>query len=311
MPLDPQVKELLQILQQMVGSPLSSLSPTEARKQAAQLRSKPLRPQAIERIENLTIPGPNGEIPIRIYTPEVSENLPILVFFHGGGWVLGDLEAADPACRVVAASAGCMIVSVDYRLAPEHKFPAPVEDAYAATCWVAKNAENIGGNPHKISVVGDSAGGNLAAAVSLMARDRGQPSLASQILIYPVTSYGFDTESYQLYKQGDCGLSYDDMAWFWNHYLNQKSDGQNPYASPLLAPDLTNLPPAFIITAECDVLRDEGEAYAAKLQSAGVPVKLQRYQGMIHGFVGMAPVLDGGKKALQDIVTYIRESCFQ
>ncbi|MGE5659530.1 MAG: alpha/beta hydrolase [Actinomycetota bacterium] len=308
MPLNPKAKEILQQLQQVLASPLHSLSPEQARGQLAQIYGKPLRPQAVKRVENQRIPGPGGDIPIRIYTPESSHLLPILVYFHGGGWVLGDLDIADPICRSLAADGRCIVVSVDYRLAPENKFPAALEDAYAAIQWVAENGGALGGDRAKIGVGGDSAGGNLAAAVALMARDRGQPPLAYQLLLYPVTCHRLDTDSYQQYGQGEYGVSSDEMVWFWNHYLNAETNRNHPYISPLLAENLTHLPPALVITAEYDVLRDEGETYAVKLQSAGVPVKLQRYEGMIHGFIGMATVLEEGKKALQDIALHLQET---
>ncbi|MCL1472423.1 alpha/beta hydrolase [Argonema antarcticum] len=306
MPLDPQVQKLLQQLGQLELPPLTTLSPSQARELAAKLRGKPLRPLAIANVENCTI---TGDIAIRIYTPHGKKALPVLVFFHGGGWVLGDLDVADSTCRSLAKDAGCVVVSVDYRLAPEHKFPAAVEDAYAATVWVANNAGAINADVTRIAVAGDSAGGNLAAAVALMARDREEPVLAYQVLIYPVTQYAFDTESYREYTEG-CGLTKEEMIWFWHHYLANTADGENPYASPLLAENLSQLPPALIITAECDVLRDEALAYATRLRSAGVSVYLKQYDGMIHGFVGMAQVLDGGKNAIADIAAQLR-SVFQ
>ena len=305
MSLDPQVQEFLEQFDRLGLPTLSSLEPVEAREIAAKLRGKPLKLQAVLRVENRAIPGADGDIPVRIYTPKSSAPLPVLVYFHGGGWVLGDLDAADPICRSLANGAECVVVSADYRLAPEHKFPVAVEDAFAATRWVAQNAAAIGGDTDRIAVAGDSAGGNLAAAVALMARDRGEPHLAYQLLIYPVTQYGFDTESYRQYERG-YGLSKDDMVWFWDRYLPRAADGQNSYASPLLAGSLSHLPPALIVTAECDVLRDEAEAYAARLEKAGVPVRLWRYDGMIHNFIGLAPVVDRGKQALAEIAGQLR-----
>lgn len=197
------------------------------------------------------------------------------------------------------------MVSVDYALAPEHKFPAPVEDCYAAAKWVAENANAIGGDPTRIAVGGDSAGGNLAAVVAIMARDRGTPPLVYQLLVYPVINFAFDTQSYR-----ECadsyGLTKDDMAWFWNLYLPSEADGHNPYASPLRAQDLRGLPPALVITAEFDPLRDEGEAYAARLREAGVPAVCTRYNGMIHAFLSMP--FDQGKKARQEAAAGLRSA---
>lgn len=305
MPLDPQVEKFLQQLAQLQLPPLTSLSPVQARELAAKLQGKPLRSPRVPKVENRTIPG-KQEIPIRIYTPEGNRPFPMLVYFHGGGWVLSDLDTADSTCRDLSLGAECVVVSVDYRLAPEHKFPAAVEDAYAATLWVAENAAALNGDVTRIAVAGDSAGGNLAAAVTLMARDRKQPALVYQVLIYPVTRYGFDTESYREYGKGGFGLTKDEMVWFWHHYLDNTEDGQNPLASPLLAENLSQLPPALIIIAEFDVLRDEAEAYATRLQSAGVPVQVLRYEGMIHAFVGVAQVIDRGKDAIADIAKHLQ-----
>jgi len=229
----------------------------------------------------------SAQIPARVYIPREGEDLPVLVFFHGGGWVLGDLDSVDSLCRSLANAADCVVVSVEYRLAPEHKFPAAVEDAYSATKWTANSATSFSGDPRRIAVGGDSAGGNLAAAVSLMARDKHGPPIVFQLLIYPATNHAFDTTSYSDNAEG-YWLSKDDMRWFWNHYLRDELDGRNPYASPSRAADLSSLPPAFVITAEFDPLKDEGEAYAARLRECGVLVKITRYDGMIHDFVNIA-----------------------
>ncbi|MGB3204136.1 MAG: alpha/beta hydrolase [Crinalium sp.] len=305
MPLDPQAHKFLHQIAHLNLPPLVTAEPIQARELLAQLKAKPLKPELVANIQNRTITS-QVDIPIRIYTPRLDTQLPILIYLHGGGWVLGDLDGVDHICRSLANQADCIVVSVDYRLAPEHKFPAAVEDAYAVTNWVAKNAGEINGDETRIAIAGDSAGGNIAAAVALMARNLGEPSLVYQVLIYPTTQYGFDTESYQKYGQGDFGLSKEEMIWFWHHYLTDVADGQNPYASPLLAKNLANLPPAYILTAEYDVLRDEAEAYAVKLSSAGVPVKLQRYDGMIHSFLGLSLVIDRGKSAIADLATQLK-----
>jgi acetyl esterase len=236
-------------------------------------------------------------LPVRIYTPNGSGLFPVLVWFHGGGWVVGDLDTADATSRNLTVAANCVVVSVDYRLAPETKFPGPAEDCYAATQWVEQNAASINVDPGRIAVGGDSAGGNLAAAVSLMARDRGVSLPVFQLLVYPVTDRNFESKSYVSNAEG-YQLTRDGMAWYWDHYLKNDADASNPYAAPLQAPELSGLPPALVITAEYDPLRDEGEAYAHRLEAAGVPTVYTRYDGMIHGFFGMAAAIDKGKQAV-------------
>lgn len=289
--LDPQIAALLQEMAQQEMPILSTLTPVQAREALnGPLRELGGHPETTASVENLDIPGPAGQIPIRTYTPQGDGPFPILMYFHGGGWVICDLDTHDSICHSLANGAECIVVSVDYRLAPEHKFPAAVEDAYAATQWVAENANAINGDNARVAVGGDSAGGNLAAVVSLMARDRGGPSLLYQLLIYPVTNpSAFDTGSYRRYGV-DYLLTSDDMEWYRDQYLESEEDAYNPYASPLLAQDLSNLPPAFVITAAFDVLRDEGEAYADRLRQAGISVRSKRYNGMIHGFFGIAGV---------------------
>jgi acetyl esterase len=221
------------------------------------------------------------------------------VWFHGGGWVIGDLDSADGTARHLTVGAGCVTVSVDYRLAPETKFPGAADDCYAATVWAAQHAARLNGDPSRIALGGDSAGGNLAAAVSLMARDRGLPPLLFQLLVYPVTERDFDTDSYQRCADGYL-LSCDSMKWYWDHYLSTPAAAANPYAAPMQAKDVRNLPAALVITAEYDPLCDEGEAYAQRLKDAGVPTTCSRYDGMIHGFFGMSAVLDKGKQAIDE-----------
>jgi acetyl esterase len=244
---------------------------------------------------------------VRIYTPAGSGPFPVLVFFHGGGWVIGDLDTQDGACRALANGAGCLVVSVGYRLAPEHKFPAAPDDTYAATKWVAANAASINADPARIAVGGDSAGGNLTAVTAQMARQRGGPRLAFQLLIYPVTDGACDTASYRDNADGYL-LTKEMMLWFWNHYVRNPEERFNSMASPLRAQSLKGLPPALVQTAEFDPLRDEGEAYAARLQEAGVPVKLTRYDGMIHGFFGMASVIDRATTAIGEAAEALRSA---
>ena len=305
MPLDPQVQAFLDQVTAMNLPPLNTMSVEEARQAAAALSEVHGAPEPVASVDNLAIPGPAGEIPVRVYTPEQSGPLPVLVYFHGGGWVLGDLESHDALCRTLANAAGCVVASVEYRLAPEHKFPAAAEDAYAATRWAAENAAQIGGDPQRIAVGGDSAGGNLAAVAALMARDRGGPQLGFQLLIYPATDSACDTTSCRENAEGYL-LTLQMMRWFWNHYLNSEADRVNAYAAPLRAPDVRGLPPALVLTAEFDPLRDEGEAYAARLRAAGVPVQLKRYDGMIHGFLGMGALIDRARTAIEEIAADLR-----
>jgi acetyl esterase len=229
------------------------------------------------------------------------------VWFHGGGWVVGDLDMADPTARHLSVGAGCVVVSVDYRLAPETKFPGAADDCYAATQWVARHAAQINGDSDHIAVGGDSAGGNLAAVVSLMARDHGGPGLVFQLLVYPVTQCDYTTSSYRSYADGYL-LSRDSMQWYWDHYLHAPADAHNPYAAPLVTQDLGGLPPALVITAECDPLCDEGAAYARRLQAAGVLTTYSCYDGMIHGFFGMPAVLEKGKQAVAEAAIALQKA---
>jgi acetyl esterase len=282
--------------------PLGTVSAVEARIAQA---ARPLPPGApVAAVDDRTIPGAVVAIPVRIYTPRSAANpptgpLPVLVWFHGGGWVLGNLDGADHVCRELANTAGCIVVSVDYRLAPEHVFPAAADDAEAAYTWVRANAASFGGDPARVAVGGDSAGGNLAAVVSLRARDNGTPQPVFQLLVYPVTDHDFGRPSYVVNGDGYL-LTTQSMRWFWDYYLPDVDQRKDPHASPLYATDLKRLPPALVITAEFDPLCDEGEAYAALLRQAGVPVTLTRYDGMIHGFFVQFPVIDKGRDAIRE-----------
>jgi acetyl esterase len=305
MPLDPQAQQVLELTAALGLPPNHLVSPARAR---INMKSRPRAAgPEVAKVQDRLIPGPDVDIPVRIYTPAGTGPFPILVWFHGGGWVVGDLDTADPTARHLAVGAGCVVVSVDYRLAPETKFPGPADDSYAATVWAVQHAARLQGDAETIAVGGDSAGGNLAAAVALMARDRGGPALVFQLLVYPVTAYDFDTSSYQ--QNGDAyNLTRDSMQWYWNHYLQNPADASNPYAAPLVAPNLEGLPPALVITAEYDPLCDEGEAYAKRLQAAGIPTSCTRYDGMIHGFFGMSAALDKGKQAIAEACTALRQA---
>lgn len=240
-------------------------------------------PSPLRRVADLTVAGAEGPIKARFYASSDKRNLPLLVYFHGGGWVLCSLDTHDEICRRLAAASGWAVLSIDYRLAPEAKFPAPFEDCYAATLWAVKNATQLGIDPKRVAVGGDSAGGNLAAAVAMAARDRKGPALIHQLLLYPVIDHRFDTASYQ--KNGsDYFLTTSMMRWFWDQYLSTAEQGGEPYASLLRAKDFSHLPAATVITAEYDPLRDEGEAYAARMMEANVTVTLERVEGVFHGF---------------------------
>jgi acetyl esterase len=264
-------------------------------------------PQApVAAVADRRVPGPAGELPVRIYTPEGEPPFPIVVFFHGGGWVVGTLDTYDPLCRALAAATPAVVVSVDYRLAPEHRWPAAVEDAYAATEWASRNAAALGGVQHRLAVAGDSAGGNLAAVVALGARDRGGPAIAFQLLVYPALDAAGDTASWREYADG-YHLTADGMRWYWDHYLGG-ADGAAPDASPLRAAFVGGLPPALVIGAEYDILRDEGEAYAARLAEAGVDASASRHAGVVHGFVRWRAVTGAAGDALQEAATALRSA---
>lgn len=235
-------------------------------------------------------------VAVRVYRPGPEDNLPCLVYFHGGGWVIGDLETHDNVCRNLASEAQCVVVATDYRLAPEHPFPAPFDDCYTVTRWVADNAGKLNIDASRIALGGDSAGGNLTACVSLRIKDEGGPAIAHQLMIYPVTDTALDTGSYKANGEGYM-LTRDSMAWFFDHYLGDSTDRAHPYISPLQAKDLSGLPPATIITAEFDPLRDEGEAYGERLKKAGVETLVRRFDGMIHGFFSMTDLLPSAREA--------------
>jgi acetyl esterase len=306
MPLDPQAEALVKQMAAAPGPKLEEIAPADARKLTANtFKMLAGAAEDVAKVENRKIPGPAGEIPVRIYTPAGSGPFPILVFYHGGGWTIGDLDTHDAACRSLTNGARCVTVSVDYRLAPEHKFPAAVEDCYAATFWAAEHARELGGDPSRLAVGGDSAGGNLSAVIAILARDRRRPAIKFQLLIYPATDAALDTYSHKTFT--DYFLTDEAVRYLWGCYLRDDADKKDPLASPALARNHQGLPPALIITAEFDPLRDEGEAYGEKLCKAGVPVTVTRYDGMIHGFFTMAGVLDQGMKAVEQASEALRK----
>ena len=309
MPLDPEVKAVLDMLAAAGGPPLEEMEVSAARQMYLDMRP-PTAGAAMERVEDRRIPSGDGtEIGVRVYTPKGGDGpFPGVVYFHGGGWVIGDLETHDHFCRLLASGSGAVVAAVDYRMAPEARFPAAADDSFAAARWVAANAGELGIDPARLAVAGDSAGGNLAAVVAQMARDRGGPRLAFQLLLCPATDYGFDTASYRDNAEGYL-LTKNGMVWFWHNYLaDPAAHGRDPRASPMRAKTLEGLPPAHIVTAEYDVLRDEGEAYAARLRDAGVPVTVERYGGQIHNFYTMSHVLSRGAAACDELCAVLRRA---
>lgn len=279
------------------------IDPVEARRILAERPEIPLPPIEVASVEDSTIPGPAGEVPVRIYTPDgVTAEPAVIVFSHGGGWALCGLDTHDRTTRRLAAELGAVVVSVDYRLAPEARCPAAAEDAYAATVWAQAHYR-----PRKLVVAGDSAGGNLSAVVALMARDRSGPAIDHQLLVYPVTDHAMDSPSYTENATGYF-LTGAHMAWYWEQYLGPDGDGSHPYASPIRAEDLSGLPPATVLTAELDPLRDEGEAYAAALAAAGTPTEALRADGLFHGFFGLDEFLPEAAAPMAWTLTRLREA---
>jgi acetyl esterase len=305
MPVDPQIQALLDKAADLPAT--HTLPVAEARRQMESRIGAMAPPAAVGGVEEYRMAGPAGPLRLRIYTPKVgSDAYPLVVFFHGSGFVLCSLDTHDGMCRNLCAGADCVIMSVDYRLAPEHKFPAGLDDCVAATRWAIEHARKFGADPARTVVAGDSAGGNLAAATALRLRDENGPALRSQLLIYPVTDYHTPgTPSYAENAEG-YGLTRDTMKWFWGHYLTDAAEAANPYAAPLRAADLRGLPPALVQTAEYDPLRDEGELYAARLREAGVPVVLSRWAGMNHGFLFWVGVVDRAALAMAEAAAWLR-----
>lgn len=308
MPLHPQVDALLKNMAAAGGKAFHEMSVPECRAVfAGLLASLPPSTAKIASVVNKKIPGAAGEIGIRIYTPEGAGPFPVLSYFHGGGWVIGDLETHDGVCRELAAGAGVIVVAVDYRLAPEHRFPAAPDDCVAAVKWVAANAASFKGDATRLAVGGDSAGGNLSAVVAQTLRDSKGPALAAQLLIYPVTRVdGVASKSMVENAEGYL-LQRKDMDWFCGHYLKSPSDGHQPKASPILAKNLAGLPPALVLTCEFDPLRDEGEDYGRALQAAGVKTTVSRYDGTIHAAFNFFNVIEPGRKMVDEACRWLRE----
>lgn len=306
MPLDPDAQTLLDMVREAQRPAFETVGAVAARKlYEAGRRVLAPEPMPVASIEDRTIPGPAGAIPIRVYRPSAAATLPALVFFHGGGWVVGDIETHDTVCRHLAMRGACVVISVDYRLAPEHQFPAPVEDCVAATEWTAANAAALGIDPARLAVGGDSAGGNLAAVVALVARRGDSPRLSHQVLIYPATDAGMGHPSIERCGEGYL-LTRDTMRWFYGQYLAASGEAADWRASPLLASDLSGVAPAYVLTAGYDPLCDEGDAYAARLLAAGVPVTHRRFERQIHGFITNGKVIRAADAALDEIAAWLK-----
>jgi len=304
--LHPQVLALRERLRKDNVPHLTTLTLEQARAADRASATDASQAEPVAAVADITIPSPAGWLRARVYRPGPGAvPPPVLVYFFGGGWSLGTLNTGDGVCRALTNAARCVTVAVEYRLAPEHKFPAAIEDCYAGTAWAAAHADGLGADPARLAVGGDSSGGNLAAAVALLARDRGGPALAHQLLVYPNTDYRADTPSMR-----ECDDPYffnpASVRWYWGMYLPTPEAGENPLASPLRAADLSGLPPATVITAGFDPLRDEAELYADKLGRAGVPVEVNRYDGVMHGFFTMLGTLDAARSAVLTAAARLR-----
>jgi len=308
-PLDPDAAAVFKAFQESGRPPYESVSPAEARELYLAGRAANPEPPELKSVQPLAIPSPAGPIPARIYTPKITRLnaglAPCLIFFHGGGWVIGDLDTHDVVCRKLADEGQLMVISVDYRLAPEHKFPAAVEDAITATAWIAANAEQLGIDASRLSVGGDSAGGNLAAVVSIAARDGNGPKIAGQVLIYPATDFAMTHPSHRE-PETSILLTHSVIKWFGDHYLNGPADAADWRASPARATTLAGLPPAYVLTAGADPLRDEGDEYAQRLKDAGVSVTHRSFPGQFHGFFTMGKFLQQANVAAAEIGDWLK-----
>lgn len=303
MPLNPSYDDMLRQLAALDGPSLADV-PVEVGREMFRAMQAQAPEVEVAAVTDITA----GDVPARVYRPHGDGPFPVVMMFHGGGWVIGDLETADSQSREVCRGAGVVVISVDYRLAPEHRFPAAAEDCYSATLWAAQHAGAHDGDPGSLAVAGDSAGGNLAAVVAQMARDRGEPWIAFQLLVYPVTDgVNFNRPSYRDNADGFL-LTAEAMHWFWDHYAPAPGDRRNPYASPLLGGDLSSLPPALVMTAEYDPLRDEGEAYGRALADAGVAAEIIRYDGFIHGFFAHTQTIPATRAAMGDACAALRRA---
>ncbi len=302
---EPAMQKVLDALGSLGGKPIDTLTPAEARKQPTPADAvkklltqdkKSTAPEPVASVKHMTITGPHGAIPIHVYTPKGKGPFPVMVYYHGGGWVIADTKTYDASPRALANGAEAIMVAVDYHRAPEFKFPVAHDDSFAAYQWVLAHAKEINGDPTRVAVGGESAGGNLATAVALMARDKGVAMPIYQLLVYPITNYAFDTPSYMANAAAK-PLNKPMMEWFFKQYMKSPEDGTNPYLSPLQAKSLKGLPPATVITVEIDPLMSEGKAYADRLTAEGIAVNYKNYAGVTHEFFGMGAVVPLAKEA--------------
>jgi len=308
MPLHPQIQLLVDGMAADPNStPIHEMTVAEARATYVAIGTMFGPGPEVRSVEDRTLPGPGGEIPVRVYAPEGDGPFGVLLFFHGGGFVIGDLETHDKECRMLCRDGGCLVVAVDYRLAPEHHRTAGAEDGFAVLTWLREHATELGGDPERLAVAGDSAGGNISAVVALMARDTGGPALRLQVLIYPKVDARLDGRYASMKENAEAPfLSRETMEWFEASWATESVDRCDPMLSPLLADSHARLPPALIATGECDPLRDEGRAYAKALLDAGVPTELHDYDGMPHVFFQLSPIVDAGKDVIAKAAAALR-----
>lgn len=305
MPLDPEAQAIIDRVRDAGIAPWHTQEVVAAREvYDARARMLAVEPLPVASVTDIEVPGAGGTLAARVYHPAPGRTLPVLLYLHGGGWVLGSLDSHDQVCRELARETGGVVIAPAYRLAPEHPHPAALEDAWAVLGWLAAQADRIGGDGRRIAVAGDSAGGHLTAALCLLARDRQGPRIAAQVPIYPALEPRFDTSSMIANREGYL-LTRDDLVWFWGHYLGGHAPGPDGYAAPLLAADVTGLPPALVVTAEFDPLRDEGRAWVARLAGAGICVELAEYAGVTHNFVVLPGEMPKGRDAVRRIAAWL------
>jgi acetyl esterase len=306
--LHPQIVRAIEVMKELGLKPIEAMTPEEARRQMEETaKSRKAEPLPVARVEDRTMPGPVGPVRLRLYWPDEAEPLPAITYYHGGGHVIGSLDTHDLIARNLCSLGGMLVVSVDYRMGPEHRFPAAVEDSFAALEWRHTNAAGLGADPARLGVHGDSAGANLAAVVALMARDSGI-ALRLQSLVYPISDYALTGASYEHFAEGYGPLTRAAMVWFQGYYLRSPADAEDWRASPIKAPSLQGVAPAVIVTAECDVLHDDGVRYAEALRGVGVAVEYREYKGMIHAFFGMVPGVDDALEAQRAVAAAFRRA---